>query len=833
MNRNGAAGKPVVEVEVADGKANARFEKAIPVVAPYPAVEFFPEGGDLVAGVPNRVYVRAQTPQGAPVDLDARLVDQQGKEVARVQTLRSAGPITPRGVGAFTFTPQAGDAYKLQFAAPGSGPAAAPLPAVHALGVALSVPEAVGREGEPIRAVVRHAGTERRLLVLATCRGQVVDQQFITASPAGADVRLTPVPGTRGVVRLTVYEVQKDRLVPRAERLVYQMPTERLDLAIANAGKDGVVKCPPGARTNLTFKAVSEKGEPTSAIFLAAAVAEQALPSAAQAEQGPPAYFYLTSQVRGGEDLENANFLVSDAPQARAALDLFLATEGWRRFAEPASGTMVTQADADQPAVFSRNNFVEAAARYEAALAAGREELRRQALQEREALQEERHERTAAVAAAAAALRDYEELPRRVFRTAVGVLVLLLLGAGGLCLIGGFLRAVRGGRPTVAFAAAFTSLLLCLVIYGATGDLRQEDHAGVDLGLRAQLSDRELPRLPEAVPVREQQRPDAERNRTPEGRFAEMGEVKQATALAARPAVDAAAGRQARSLQKNLDMLRRRAGEDPFRGGGKEIAANKSEQTTAKAKGDSRAQSGGMPPPGTPAPAPIAPVASPAPPARGAPEDAMGKKPGARPDTPEAKADKDAVQERLSLREFAYRADRAGRDLSRHRLVVSGPCRPRRHGSGQLRPACHGGELSGSSVRPQPRRAAWVPSRARSRRGNDRRLRLGDQSPSRKRLILRTQHLAKALLPQPAQLHLDLHRLGHGQKRRFATAGGARCLGVGVGDRDRDRQSHRYRVQRRQVEGQLRFLVQDSAGVLPRAVPALDPGTNAEHRVGQ
>jgi hypothetical protein len=38
--------------------------------------------------------------------------------------------------------------------------------------------------------------------------------------------------------------------------------------------------------------------------------------------------------VKKAEDLEQADFLLSDRPEARTALDLLLGTQGWRRFAE-------------------------------------------------------------------------------------------------------------------------------------------------------------------------------------------------------------------------------------------------------------------------------------------------------------------------------------------------------------------------------------------------------------------------------------------------------------------------------------------------------------------
>src|SRR5206468_9631359 len=60
-----------------------------------------------------------------------------------------------------------------------------------------------------------------------------------------------------------------------------------------------------------------------------------------QALWGLPADFYLTSELRQPEDLEQADFLVREDVQAYKSLDLFLGTHGWRRFVHPAPGKVV------------------------------------------------------------------------------------------------------------------------------------------------------------------------------------------------------------------------------------------------------------------------------------------------------------------------------------------------------------------------------------------------------------------------------------------------------------------------------------------------------------
>jgi Putative zinc-finger len=533
LPRDMGPGRPVVEAELKDGVNNARIEQEIPVAPAYPEVEFFPEGGDLTAGVPNRVYFRAQTPQGVPIDIQGQVVNREGKTVATVKSQRDNPPAL-RGLGSFAFTPQAGESYTFQIDVAAQTKKVVPMPAVHRTGIALGVANSVGPEGEPISAVVRTSEPVPQLLALAACRGHVVDQQFFSAAGKETTVKLNPVPGTRGIVRLTIYEVRPGELLPRAERLVYRIPAERLILSCATGDKKSYQ---PGEHVQFDVQVKDEKGQPARATLLAAARNASALP-ANQPEQGPPAFFYLTSEVADGADLENADFLVSDAPQARAALDLFLGTQGWRRFAAPDAVAQLDQSlalaklTADTPAVFNRDNSHEVAVRSAQFLAAGQDEVRRKAVQNRATLQEDREHGVQVVRAAAAALAEYEQLAPRVTRLAVGVLFLLLLAVGGILLVVGFVRVLRGRRPTVAFATAFGALVLCLVLYGVNSKWH-EDGGRHDEGGWALAAKRSPPQpLPE-ISMSRPESPEAEtvRRPMPVGRFQETPPQQPSTAL--------------------------------------------------------------------------------------------------------------------------------------------------------------------------------------------------------------------------------------------------------------------------------------------------------------
>jgi anti-sigma factor RsiW len=332
-------GLGTLSVNFTDGANNESINKPIPITLNKLDVDFYPEGGDLVAGVPNRVYFQVHNMLGKPADLRGKIVDNTGKVAcANVETLTvSDQPGANQGMGRFEFTPEAGKTYGLKITSPVGILGDHPLPAGEADKVALAVPSGVTNPGEPIRVTVQNPARDRSLLVGAYCRGRLMDHQRVTVKKGDtATVELRPAQEVGGVYRVTVFEEQpgagkREQLRPLAERLVYRMPERRLNLAVQPDRKQYI----PGDRATLTLRATDEKGQPAQAVVLVAVVDKSVITMADEkTARTMPTHFYLTSEVRKPEELEHADFLLTDHPKAKEALDLLLGTQGWRRFAE-------------------------------------------------------------------------------------------------------------------------------------------------------------------------------------------------------------------------------------------------------------------------------------------------------------------------------------------------------------------------------------------------------------------------------------------------------------------------------------------------------------------
>ncbi len=311
-------------------------------------VTFFPEGGQLVAGLETRVYFTARDRVGRPLRVSGKILaataekdrdqphDRAEKADREVEV--AAFETSFRGMGVFAFIPQADRRYRVKITRPAGVKCEAVLPAVSTEGnVVLSTGGGVFAGGAPMEFNVRAAKPGLPLVVAAYCRGvQVGEQPLVTKDgPTGANsVAMRLDDAASGVIRLAVFDYshRPPRMV--AQRLVYRRPTRKLNVRITGQGK----LHRPGEPVELSVAVTNEKGEPTPAVLGATVIDGALLKPAGGPASSMPTHFLLTSQVQGPEDLDRADFYLSDQTEggvpAAVALDLLLGTHGGQQTAE-------------------------------------------------------------------------------------------------------------------------------------------------------------------------------------------------------------------------------------------------------------------------------------------------------------------------------------------------------------------------------------------------------------------------------------------------------------------------------------------------------------------
>ncbi|QJX00640.1 alpha-2-macroglobulin family protein [Frigoriglobus tundricola] len=334
-----------LSVNIQDGSDTEAIVRPIPLVSKTLGIGFFPEGGEMIAGVPGRVYFMVRMPivgGSKPADLKGYITDGTNT-ITEVSTLTDAeNPGVNRGHGAFTLTPKAGTKYFLKLLTPIGITEPTrdgfPLPVAKADGVALTALDAVTERGGAIRVRLQTAQGPKTLHVGAYVRERLVAQQKVELEAnKPVEVSLKGDEPAGGVTRVTVFEERKGdapdltALTPRAERLVFRGSAEHLVLK-ANPDK---TRYSPSDRVRLDLSAVTESGAPTPAVLLVGVVNRSVITMADNKnDRLLPTHFLLSGEVKNSAELEHADFLLTDHPKAGVALDLLLGTQGWRRFAE-------------------------------------------------------------------------------------------------------------------------------------------------------------------------------------------------------------------------------------------------------------------------------------------------------------------------------------------------------------------------------------------------------------------------------------------------------------------------------------------------------------------
>lgn len=324
-----AAGEGVLRAAVVDN-APETISREIPIRLDTVNIELFPESGDLVGGVENRVYVYAHDPKFNPLHVSGEVIDDGGATVARFET-------RTEGRGTFTFAVDEQRAYRLVVRGPKGALHETALPPVNPDQLAtMRIEPSVFDAAAPVELKLISTDTRRPWGISAVCRGAVVGQAVVSAEDFRqvedgvgiADVEIPLAANADGVIRLTTFDYSQNPPRPVAERLVYRRPSQKLSIDFTNLA----AKQPAGAEVSLDVAVRDENGEGVPAVLGIAVVNQAVLDLGHDKSPTMETHFRLLSSIRRPQDLEDANFLLRATTESAEALDLLLGTQGWRTF---------------------------------------------------------------------------------------------------------------------------------------------------------------------------------------------------------------------------------------------------------------------------------------------------------------------------------------------------------------------------------------------------------------------------------------------------------------------------------------------------------------------
>ena len=321
-----ALGDGLLTVLADESGLTESIARRIPIVLKKLNFATYPEGGELLVGVPGRVYFEAKNPLGKPADISGRVVDDTGAIAARFTSVRD-------GLGRFDLTPALGRVYHVEIDRPVGVTDQYALPAAKLEGCTLRSFDDLDGQLGATRVSVRCAGsTAKKVLVSAVVRENLLDSASVEV-PAGAPavVYLEPrgqgsetVGRAQGVTRVTVFDEGQR---PLAERLIYRQRRARMAVKVTPDKKNYV----PRDRVSLEILTSDAGGSPIPADVALSVVDDTVLSFADDKTGHILSRLYLEPELPGKIEEPNFYFDLSEE-KSGLAMDLLMGTRGYRRF---------------------------------------------------------------------------------------------------------------------------------------------------------------------------------------------------------------------------------------------------------------------------------------------------------------------------------------------------------------------------------------------------------------------------------------------------------------------------------------------------------------------
>ncbi|HEY9194760.1 MAG TPA: MG2 domain-containing protein [Mucilaginibacter sp.] len=301
------------------------FEKNITIINPLkspestakePAlnddVQFFPEGGTLVAGISSKVAFKVTGPNGKGLSqYSGAVINGNSDTVARFQPLKF-------GIGNFTFTPAANASYKAVIKTGKGSPAVKELPVVSNQGYVMQLKD----NGPSLQVVVNTNTANGPVFLFAHTRQSVKVAAESSFSSGSASFSIDKSKLGEGVSHITIFNSARQ---PVCERLYFKRPKRLLQV-------DALPDQAQYATRKKASVSIATKGAAGTAIPANLSLSVYRVDSLQHIDEDDIfSYLWLRSDLRGNIE-SPAYYFKNNDNEADAAVDNLMLSQGWRRF---------------------------------------------------------------------------------------------------------------------------------------------------------------------------------------------------------------------------------------------------------------------------------------------------------------------------------------------------------------------------------------------------------------------------------------------------------------------------------------------------------------------
>lgn len=281
-----------------------------------PELQFYPEGGQLVAGLRNKMGLKVSDQAGRGLELQGSILDDEGNKVAAFRSFKF-------GLGIVSFQPEVGKKYQASILIDDIEQTY-PLPEIMAEGYVLGI----NNQGQSLAIEVNTnlSGGLEGAFIVGHLRGDLFfEKQFSASDAASFSVQLSTRALKDGVAHFTLYTKTGE---PVCERLVF-VDNQVDDLQLAINGN------PTAYGTRQEVNLAINLTDPTGAGMpadLSLSITDLGAVNHNSNEENIKSWLLLNSDLRG--EIEDPGYFFTEKlnGKRRYMLDALMLTHGWRQF---------------------------------------------------------------------------------------------------------------------------------------------------------------------------------------------------------------------------------------------------------------------------------------------------------------------------------------------------------------------------------------------------------------------------------------------------------------------------------------------------------------------
>jgi hypothetical protein len=281
------------------------------------AIDYFPEGGNLVIDVPCKIGFKATDSKGKGIDFLGFVITETGDTVTRFRPFKF-------GMGSFLLKPLSNHTYKTVIVSTEGKMISKSLPEIYNNGYVMNLTDK--RDGNLRIAVYRkkmsgEQNTEQVVLAAHTRQVLHIAEEKIIDNSDSTIFLIDKTKIGQGITHFTIFNASGK---PVCERLFFIKPTTAITLNVKSDQDFYTTR----HKVNLTVNAQYILNKKTAINLSASVFNLDTLQGADQPDIVD--YMWLMSDLKG--DIEMPRFLFYQRSRVEIATDNLMLTQGWRRF---------------------------------------------------------------------------------------------------------------------------------------------------------------------------------------------------------------------------------------------------------------------------------------------------------------------------------------------------------------------------------------------------------------------------------------------------------------------------------------------------------------------